>query len=147
MQDLVSTADVNDGRRNTFESFRRGVRTRGGDESGDEDDRTCDEEVGDESESLSSSNPKQREMYSFVLDQLGKLEERILECLAEAEQAVSASNDEKEGGWTIVPRRVQGRTDIAMSWLPVRAKALDLVRQRETLGSRVLFAQMSLISS
>lgn len=98
---------------------------------------------------------KEKEMYSFVVEQLGKLEERLLECLAEAEEGVdrksgrggNAEGGEKGGGWTIVPRSVRGRTDIAMSWLPVRAKALELVRQRDALGSRVLFAQMSMISS
>jgi hypothetical protein len=91
---------------------------------------------------------KEKEMYSFVLDQLGRLEERILECLAEAEEGVDrADGIGKKNGWTIVPKRVQGRTDIAVKWLPVRAKALELVRQRDALGGRVLFAQMSLISS
>jgi len=89
---------------------------------------------------------KEREMYAFVVEQLGKLEERLLECLAEAEEGVDRKTGEKEG-WTIIPRSVRGRTDIAMSWLPVRAKALELVRQRDALGSRVLFAQMSMISS
>jgi hypothetical protein len=97
---------------------------------------------------------KEREMYMFVVEQLGKLEERLLECLAEAEEGVDRKvgrdgEREKEGEkwWTIVPRSVKGRTDIAMSWLPVRTKALELVRQRDALGSRVLFAQMSMISS
>jgi hypothetical protein len=93
---------------------------------------------------------KEREMYGFVVEQLGKLEERLLECLAEAEEAVDRENGdrrEKEGGWTIVPSRLRGRTGIAMSWVPVRARALELVRQRDALGSRVLFAQMSMISS
>jgi hypothetical protein len=93
---------------------------------------------------------KEREMYGFVVEQLGKLEERLLECLAEAEEGVDRKNGdgrEKEGGWTIVPSRLRGRTGIAMSWVPVRAKALELVRQRDALGSRVLFAQMSMISS
>jgi hypothetical protein len=102
-----------------------------------------------------SEKEKESEMYSFVMDQLGKLEDRILECVVEAEQqSTSASalegggeREEKDGGWTIVPRGLRGRTDIAMSWLPVRGKALELVRQRDALGSRVLFAQMSLISS
>jgi hypothetical protein len=102
-----------------------------------------------------STPEKESEMYSFVMDQLGKLEDRILECVVEAEQqSTSASaleggreREEKDGGWTIVPRGLRGRTDIAMSWLPVRGKALELVRQRDALGSRVLFAQMSLISS
>ena len=31
--------------------------------------------------------------------------------------------------------------------MPVRTKALDLMRQREALGSRVLFAQKALIGS
>lgn len=93
---------------------------------------------------------RENEMYGFVMEELGRLEERLLECLAEAEEGVSKSEvDEKgnEKGWTIVPGRLRGRTDIAMSWLPVRAKALELVRQRDALGNRVLFAQMSLISS
>ena len=96
-----------------------------------------------------SEKEKESEMYSFVMDQLGKLEERILECVVEAEASASIS-EEKDGsaeGWTIVPRGLRGRTDIAMSWLPVRGKALELVRQRDALGSRVLFAQMSLVSS
>jgi hypothetical protein len=93
---------------------------------------------------------KGREMYGFVVEQLGKLEERLLECLAEAEEGVDRKKGdgrEKEGGWTIVLSRLRGRTGIAMSWVPVRAKALELVRQRDALGSRVLFAQMSMISS
>jgi hypothetical protein len=96
-----------------------------------------------------SSQEKESEMYSFVMDQLGKLEERILECVVEAEESASTleRDAEKSEGWTIVPRGLRGRTDIAMSWLPVRGKALELVRQRDALGSRVLFAQMSLISS
>lgn len=87
----------------------------------------------------------EQEMYTFVMEQLGKLEERLLELLTEAETA--ATRGEEERGWTVVPRGLRGRTDIAISWLPVRAKALELVRQRDALGSRVLFAQMSLISS
>ncbi|KAH8780554.1 hypothetical protein F5882DRAFT_146379 [Hyaloscypha sp. PMI_1271] len=96
---------------------------------------------------------KEREMYAFVVEQLGKLEERLLECLAEAEEGVDRKQDRdgekggEGGGWTIVPRSVRGRTDIAISWLPVRRRALELVRQRDALGSRVLFAQMSMISS
>lgn len=88
-----------------------------------------------------------QEMYLFVMDQLLKLEERILELLTEAEVRAEQSATDSEKGWTIVPRRFQGRTDIAMSWVLVRAKALELVRQREALGSRVLFAQMSLVGS
>ncbi|KAE8444943.1 hypothetical protein EG329_014070 [Mollisiaceae sp. DMI_Dod_QoI] len=72
--------------------------------------------------------------------------ERLLECIAEAEEGVT-KGEGKEKRWTIIPQAVRGRTDIAMSWLPVRAKALDLVRQRDALGNRVLFAQMSLVSS
>ncbi|TVY78458.1 hypothetical protein LSUE1_G001712 [Lachnellula suecica] len=90
----------------------------------------------------------EHEMYTFVMEQLGKLEERLLELLTEVEVAASRQGEGGgKGGWTIVPRGLKGRTDVAMSWLPVRAKALELVRQRDALGSRVLFAQMSMISS
>lgn len=85
------------------------------------------------------------EMYRFVLEQLGKLEERLLDLLTEAEERAERR---VEGGgkteWTILPG---GRTGIALSWLGVRTKALELVRQRDALGSRVLFAQLSMISS
>jgi len=101
------------------------------------------------SSSLSSNGGMEHEMYTFVMDQLGKLEERLLELLTEAEVAANKERDVdwKGGIWTVIPRGWRGRTDIAMSWLPVRAKALELVRQRDALGSRVLFAQMSMISS
>ena len=85
-------------------------------------------------------------MYGFVMEQLEKLEERLLELLTEAEEAADRGQ-EKDGmgrGWSILPG---GRTAIALSWLGVRTKALELVRQRDALGSRVLFAQMSMISS
>ena len=121
------------------------------DSDGPEEDQGLDGNANEKGEvEEPGGKGKEREMYSFVVEQLGKLEERLLECLAEAEEGV----DRKTGrdgagkeGWTIVPRSVRGRTDIAMSWLPVRAKALELVRQRDALGSRVLFAQMSMISS
>lgn len=97
----------------------------------------------------SESSKLEFEMYAFVMDQLGKLEERLLGLLTEAEE--KATKEEEEGGvrrrWTVVPRTWAWRTSMAVSWLPVRAKALELVRQRDALGSRVLFAQMSMISS
>lgn len=100
---------------------------------------------------------REREMYGFVIDQLGKLEERLLAYITEAEENVP-QEDGGEGGekvrkdgkkevWTIIPRGFRGRTGIAMGWLPVREKALELVRQREGLAGRVLFAQISMISS
>jgi hypothetical protein len=137
MHDLVSTSSLSQ-QLNGFEE--------------DEDDEKRGGDGDRRGEGLQGRG-KEREMYTFVVEQLGKLEERLLECLAEAEEGVDRKSglDEKgekgKGGWTIVPRSVMGRTDIAMSWLPVRAKALELVRQRDALGSRVLFAQMSMISS
>jgi hypothetical protein len=72
-------------------------------------------------------------------------QQRLLELLTETE--IRASHTLEAKRWTLVPRGVRGPTEIAMSWLPVRAKALELVRQRDALGSRVLFAQMSLLGS
>jgi hypothetical protein len=95
----------------------------------------------------SDGNEMGYEMYAFVVDQLGKLEERLLELLSEAEEKAMQGDEEDGKRWTLVPKGVRFRTSIAMSWLPVRAKALELVRQRDALGSRVLFAQMSMISS
>lgn len=83
-------------------------------------------------------------MYVFVMEQITKLEERLLELLTETEAKAS-----KESGtnWALVPRNFRFSTNIALCWLPVRAKALELVKQRDALGSRVLFAQMSMLSS
>jgi len=97
--------------------------------------------------SRSTGNNKEYEMYVFVMDQLGKLEERLLELLGEAEEKASSEEDQDGKRWTVVPRGMRWRTGIAIGWLPVRAKALELVRQRDALGGRVLFAQMSVISS
>ena len=84
------------------------------------------------------------EMYAFVMEQLGKLEERLLELLKEAEDSSQQGKDGIGRDWTVLPGR---RSGIALSWLGVRTRALELVKQREALGSRVLFAQMSMISS
>ena len=85
------------------------------------------------------------EMYVFVMDQLGKLEERLLELLTDTEE--KASKEPEGERWTVIPKRMAFATNITVSWLPVRAKALELVRQRDALGNRVLFAQLSMISS
>lgn len=88
----------------------------------------------------------EHQMHVFVMEQLGKLEERLLELLTDTE--VKATQEREPGKrWTLVPQQLRFTTSIAMSWLPVRTKALELVRQRDALGSRVLFTQMSLISS
>jgi hypothetical protein len=132
MQDLISTTDLSLSPSSTNQDEEKRVR-----------------EGGQQGE----DKVKEKEMYAFVLDQLGKLEERLLECLAEAEEGIDPVDGMgnvgkgQKVGWTIVPRQLRGRTDIAVKWMPVRAKALELVRQRDALGSRVLFAQMSLISS
>jgi hypothetical protein len=101
---------------------------------------------------------KEREMYLFVLDQLGKLEERLLSILEiveeEATKAEERSRRRDSGfsgygyaNWTVVPRSWRVSTGIAVAWLPVRTKALELVRQREALGGRVAFAQLAMIGS
>lgn len=113
-------------------------------------------------------------MYLSVLEQLVLLETRLLELVngveSRAEGRVapqrlrrvatgfsgtslekSPGGGKKEGwnstGWNWMPGSWGLRTEIAVQWLPVRTKALDLMRQREALGSRVLFAQNALIGS
>jgi hypothetical protein len=92
----------------------------------------------------------EREMFLSVLDQLIALEARILEKLTEAEESAAKMERDSEGRWkkwTVIPGGLMAENGIAISWLGVRAKALELVRQRDALGNRVLFAQMSVISS
>lgn len=87
------------------------------------------------------------EMYAFVMDDLVKLEQRILDLLAEAETKAAGQDAGSQGKWTLVPRSWSFTTNVAMAWLPVRTKTLELVRQREALTGRVQFTQMSMISS
>lgn len=87
------------------------------------------------------------QMYAFVMDDLIKLEKRILELLAEAETKAAGQDAENRGDWTLVPKSWSFTTNVAMAWLPVRSKTLELVRQREALTARVQFTQMSMISS
>ncbi|RGP77078.1 hypothetical protein FLONG3_4817 [Fusarium longipes] len=89
------------------------------------------------------------QMYTFVMDDLLNLEQRLLDIIVETESKASMS-DEGES-WTLMPRSWSGRTivapTVAMAWLRVRTKALELVRQREGLTARVQFMQTSMISS
>jgi hypothetical protein len=104
------------------------------------------------------------QMYSFVMEDLVRLEQRLLELVKETEEKATAEDervmgsggDEKgrarqgDDGWTFVPRRwgwSWTKTSVAIAWLSVRTKALDLVRQRDALTARVLFTQMSMIAS
>lgn len=115
-----------------------------------------------QSERQSNSTPRFRykgdereyEIYSFLLEQLGRLEERLLELLADVELEVSklenkeSDNGGESGTWTLVPRRYSFKTgSIASAWVPIRTKALDLVRQREALCPRVISAQLSMVLS
>ncbi|KAK4090662.1 hypothetical protein VFPBJ_07121 [Purpureocillium lilacinum] len=85
------------------------------------------------------------EMYSFVMDDLLNLEQRLLDLVTEVEDKVSRGS---QGGFTLVRGgRRAGRPSVGMAWLPVRTKALELVRQREALTARVQFLQMSMMSS
>ncbi|KAG9240348.1 hypothetical protein BJ878DRAFT_430506 [Calycina marina] len=75
---------------------------------------------------------------------LKMLEDRLLEVVAEAEEKFPQRDLEK---WSVVTTFYKFGERMAMSWLPVRAKALELVRQRYALGSRVFFAHMIMTAS
>ncbi|RSM04200.1 hypothetical protein CEP52_006960 [Fusarium oligoseptatum] len=88
----------------------------------------------------------EHQMYTFVMEDLLNLEQRLLDLVAETEAKASIGDEGQR--WTLVPRSWRGgRTTVAMAWLPVRTKALELVRQREGLTTRVQFMQTSMISS
>lgn len=88
------------------------------------------------------------QMYTFVMEDLVKLEQRLLEVVEEIETKAGSEDDLKKGfRWALVPGNWGFTKAVAMAWLPVRAKALELVRQRDALTSRVSFTQMSLITS
>lgn len=89
---------------------------------------------------------QQQQMYKFVMDDLLNLEQRLLDLVTDIE-VKSALRGTSE--WGLLPRRwaAGGRPSVAVSWLGVRTKALELVRQREALTARVQFLQISMISS
>ncbi|KAI4868454.1 hypothetical protein F4820DRAFT_126272 [Hypoxylon rubiginosum] len=88
------------------------------------------------------------QMYKFVMDDLVQLEKRLLELVEDIETKAGSEDEERKGmRWTLVPRSWGFTTAVAMAWLPVRTKALELVRQRDALTARVSFTQMSMISS
>lgn len=85
-------------------------------------------------------------MYAFVMDDLLNLERRLLEIVSDVE--ARADVDELGQDWALVPRSWRrGRTSVVVAWLSVRSKALELVRQREALTTRVQFLQMSMVAS
>ncbi|RFU81531.1 hypothetical protein TARUN_690 [Trichoderma arundinaceum] len=87
----------------------------------------------------------EQQMYKFVMDDLLNLEQRLLDLVTDIE-VKSALRGTSE--WTLLPRGWSGgRPSVAVSWLGVRTKALELVRQREALTARVQFLQISMISS
>lgn len=96
------------------------------------------------------ANARQREyqMYSFVMEDLINLEQRLLDLVAEVEVKASSPRgpSDRYDRWTLVPSWKRG-TSVGMAWMSVRTKALELVRQREALTARVQFLQMSMISS
>jgi hypothetical protein len=102
---------------------------------------------------LSSAQYRQTaeyQMYSFVMEDLVKLEQRLLDLVEETEVRAASDSSVEDEKWTFVPRSwglTRTKTSVAMAWLPVRTKALELVRQRDALTARVLFTQTSMISS
>lgn len=91
---------------------------------------------------------QQQQMYKFVMDDLLNLEQRLLDLVTDIE-VKSALRGTSE--WTLLPRRWAAggttRPSVAVSWLGVRTKALELVRQREALTARVQFLQVSMMSA
>lgn len=108
--------------------------------------------AGEEKPGAAASRPEYQ-MYKFVMDDLLRLEDRLLELVEETEsKAAVADRDERSGQerkWTLVPQSwaLTTATAVAVAWLPVRTKALELARQRDALTARVSFTQMSMISS
>lgn len=98
-------------------------------------------------------NEKEYQVYTLVMEQLVLLERGLLDLLTNVEiEAQKRPTTGSKKLWTFIPQRYRRfsfptATPTAVSWIAVRTRALDLVRQRDALGSRVLFAQLSMISS
>lgn len=88
---------------------------------------------------------REEQMFAFVMDDLLNLEQRLLEIISDIE--VKAATAMRSSTWTILPRTKAGRPSVPLEWLSVRGKAMELVRQREALTTRVQFLHLSMISS
>ncbi|KAI1326656.1 hypothetical protein F5Y16DRAFT_224329 [Xylariaceae sp. FL0255] len=87
-------------------------------------------------------------IYAFVMDDLLKLEKRLLDLVEQVDEKAGSQDEHPKGKrWAVVPQAWRFTTAVAVAWLPVRAQALELVRQREALTMRVSFTQMSMMSS
>ncbi|OAA57279.1 hypothetical protein ISF_07200 [Cordyceps fumosorosea ARSEF 2679] len=92
----------------------------------------------------------EQHMFEFVMDDLLNLERRLLDMVNDVESRAAADPGVGEAGisWSLVPGTWHGgRPSVAVAWLGVRTKALELVRQREALTARVQFLQLSMIAS
>lgn len=88
---------------------------------------------------------REDQMFAFVMDDVLNLERRLLEIISDIE--VKAATAMQSNNWTVLPRTKAGRPSVALEWLSVRGKAMELVRQREALTTRVQFLHLSMISS
>ncbi|KAI0435886.1 hypothetical protein F4803DRAFT_567301 [Xylaria telfairii] len=88
------------------------------------------------------------QIYSFVMDDLLRLEKRILKLVDAVEERVGSEDEHSKGKrWAVIPQNWRFTTAVAVAWLPIRTQTLELVRQREALTARVSFTQISMIAS
>lgn len=91
----------------------------------------------------------EQQMFAFVMDDLLNLERRLLDTINDVESRAETSASGGIGvSWSLIPGTWHGgRPSVAVAWLGVRTKTLELVRQREALTERVQFLQLSMIAS
>lgn len=96
------------------------------------------------------SQRAEQHMFAFVMEDLLNLEQRLLDMVNDVESRAEGptSGDGFGISWSLIPGTWHGgRPSVAVAWLGVRTKALELVRQREALTERVQFLQLSMIAS
>ncbi|KAM3512210.1 hypothetical protein MY11210_004128 [Beauveria gryllotalpidicola] len=90
----------------------------------------------------------EQHMFAFVMDDLLNLEQRLLDMVNDVESRADPSPSAIGVSWSLIPGTWHGgRPSVAVAWLGVRTKALELVRQRDALTARVQFLQLSMIAS
>ncbi|KAI3320371.1 hypothetical protein HD806DRAFT_230138 [Xylariaceae sp. AK1471] len=95
-----------------------------------------------------AKNQPEYQIYTFVMDDLLRLEKRLLELVEVVEEKAGSEDEHPQGKhWAVVPQNWRFTTAIAVAWLPIRTQTLELVRQREALTARVSFTQISMIAS
>ncbi|KAI0191566.1 hypothetical protein F4808DRAFT_463980 [Astrocystis sublimbata] len=101
--------------------------------------------VGDSPETgRQDPNQTESKISTFVLGRVMELEDGLKEVVETVEGKIQAA---ERGRWVWAPKTWRTSVAFSVAWWQLRAKALSLMRQRETLTARACFVQTNLLAT